>query len=287
MSPRRARAGRGDRRVRPAHPGVLRPAHRDRQLAQEPDLQHPVGRHAVPDGRAAGLDERPGRPGRHGRAHHRVVRRALRLGREDAVHHAVRRGPRPPLAGDRHHRLRRRRSTPPRVAADPARQRRSSTPSPTASSAATSCGSRCTPPSTPPTSRPSPPASTRSSSASDRAGGRGSPSADRRAMPVRSSPVEVRGRSRPSLETPQPSLALRPLPSVVDSWAATRSYVGLLEGDQPGLLDLRSGCRAGCRRRRRRRRPAASRRRPARPAGRPRCARRARRRPRARRSSTT
>ena len=45
---------------------------------------------------------------RHGRAHHRVVRRALRLGREDGVHHAVRRRPRPPLAGDRHHRLRRR-----------------------------------------------------------------------------------------------------------------------------------------------------------------------------------
>ena len=31
---------------------------------QEPDLQHPVGRHAVPDGRAARLDERPGRPRR-------------------------------------------------------------------------------------------------------------------------------------------------------------------------------------------------------------------------------
>ena len=29
--------------------------------AQEPDLQHPVGRDAVPDGRAARLDERPGR----------------------------------------------------------------------------------------------------------------------------------------------------------------------------------------------------------------------------------
>ena len=29
---------------RPLDPGVLRPADRDRQLAQEPDLQHPVGR---------------------------------------------------------------------------------------------------------------------------------------------------------------------------------------------------------------------------------------------------
>ena len=158
----RARPGRGDRRHRPLRPAVLRPADRDRQLGQEPDLQHPVGRHAVPDGRAAGLDERPGRPDGHGRADHRVVRRALRLGREDAVHDAVRRGPGAPLAGHRHHRLRRRRSTPP-----PSRRRcgptASSTPSPTASSAATSCGSRCTPPSTPPTSRPSPPASTTSS----------------------------------------------------------------------------------------------------------------------------
>ena len=64
MSPGRARARRRDRRDRPLGPGVLRPADRDRQLAQEPDLQHPVGRHAVPDGRAAGLDERPGRPRR-------------------------------------------------------------------------------------------------------------------------------------------------------------------------------------------------------------------------------
>ena len=59
MSPGRAR--RGPREIaasRPARPGVLRPADRDRQLAQEPDLQHPVGRDAVPDGRAAGLDER-------------------------------------------------------------------------------------------------------------------------------------------------------------------------------------------------------------------------------------
>ena len=37
----RARAGRRDRRLRPAHPGVLRPADRDRQLGEEPDLQHP------------------------------------------------------------------------------------------------------------------------------------------------------------------------------------------------------------------------------------------------------
>ena len=50
-------------------PAVLRPADRHRQLAQEPDLQHPVGGHAVPDGRAAGLDERPGRARGDGQAH--------------------------------------------------------------------------------------------------------------------------------------------------------------------------------------------------------------------------
>ena len=90
----RPRPRRRDRRLGPAHPGVLRPAHGDRQLAQEPDLQHPVAGHLVPDGRAAGLDERPRRPARHGRAHHRVLRRALRLGRQDRLHHAVRRRPR-------------------------------------------------------------------------------------------------------------------------------------------------------------------------------------------------
>ena len=107
----------------------------------------------------------PGRPAGDGRADDRVVGRALRLGREDAVHLPVRRGPRPPLAGDRHHRLRglrRRRRGRDRSCAPTA----SSTPSPTASSAATSCGSRCTPPSTPPTSRRSPPASTTWSSGS-------------------------------------------------------------------------------------------------------------------------
>ena len=162
MSPAAIERVGGDQGERPAHPGVLRPATPRSQVAAQPDLQHPVGRHAVPDGRAAGLDERLGGLDRHGRAHHRVVRRALRLGREDVVHHALRRRPRPPLAGHRHHRLRRRdlrRRRSPRRCAPTA----SSTPSPTASSAATSCASRCTPPSTPPTSRRSPPASTGSS----------------------------------------------------------------------------------------------------------------------------
>ena len=126
----------------------------------------PVGRHALPDGRAAGLDERLGGLNGDGRADHAVLGRPLRLGREVAVRLPLRRRPGPPLAGDRHHRLRgvdrRRRASPPSCAPTA-----SSTPSPTASSAATSCGSRCTPPSTPPTSRPSPPASTGSSSASE------------------------------------------------------------------------------------------------------------------------
>ena len=77
MSPAALERAARDRGVRPAHPGVLRPADRDRQLPQEPDLQHPVDRHAVPDGRAARLDERPGRPQGHGRAHHRSPRTTL------------------------------------------------------------------------------------------------------------------------------------------------------------------------------------------------------------------
>ena len=89
----RPRPRRGDRRRRPLHPAVLRPADRDRQLRQEPDLQHPVRRDALPDGRAARLDERPGRPGRDGRADDRLLRRALRLGRGHVLHDAVRHRP--------------------------------------------------------------------------------------------------------------------------------------------------------------------------------------------------
>ena len=63
MSPGRAGAGRGDHRVRPLDPGVPGPGHRDRQLDQAPDLQHPVAGHAVPDGRADRLDQQPRRPG--------------------------------------------------------------------------------------------------------------------------------------------------------------------------------------------------------------------------------
>ena len=153
--PGRPRARRLDLRERPLDPGVLRPAHGDRQLGQEPDLQHPLGRHAVPDGRAAGLDERPGRPRGDGQAHHRLLRGALRLGRADVVHHAVRR-PTPPTAPWSSAPSTSTSRSPPTPSPRPCEPTASSTPSPTASSAATSSGSRCTPPSTPPTSRPSP-----------------------------------------------------------------------------------------------------------------------------------
>ena len=48
--PGRARTRGRDRRLGPLDPGVLRSADCDRQLAQEPDLQHPVAGHPVPDG---------------------------------------------------------------------------------------------------------------------------------------------------------------------------------------------------------------------------------------------
>ena len=139
-------------------------------------------------------------------------RRALWLGGAHGVHHAVRRRPGRALAGDRHHRLRRR-DRRRRSGQGAARQRRSSTPSPTASWAATSCGSRCTPRSTPPTSRPSPRASTASSSASDR-------------RPTSFS--SARGRSGGGGE------------------ARCDGAVGsVVEGDQAGLLDRGGRCAQG------------------------------------------
>ena len=137
---------------------------------QEPDLQHPLGRDAVPDGRAAGLDERRGRPQGHGRADHPV------LGARSTAGPSGRRTRSPTSPTPRTARwssapsTSTTPSTPPR-SRPPCAPTASSTPSPTASSAATSCGSRCTPPSTPPTSRPSPPASTGSSSGSRAAPG--------------------------------------------------------------------------------------------------------------------
>ena len=167
--------------------------------------------------------------------------RALRLGREDVVHHAVRRRPGPALAGDRHHRLRRvdrRRRGAPRPCAPTA----SSTPSPTASSAATSSASRCSRPSTRPTSRPSPPASTTSSSSSTREGLQVPVSADR--FPA-TAPVSAQATHPRSAE----------LEGGLDQ------VVGrVVEGDEARLLDLGRGRRAGCRPPRPRRRPWASRR---------------------------
>ena len=148
----RAGQGRGDRRDRPLRPAVLRPADRDRQLGQEPDLQHPLGRDAVPDGRAARLDERAGRARGHGREDHRLVRRALRLGGADRRTRRRTSPTRPTARWSSAPSTSTSRSTPP-----PSRRRcaptASSTPSPTASWAATSCASRCTRPSTRPTSR--------------------------------------------------------------------------------------------------------------------------------------
>ena len=75
------RAHRRDRRDRPLDPRVPAPADGAGQLAPGPDAQHARDRHARPARRSAGLDERQRRPGLVRRAHDRVLRRALRLGR--------------------------------------------------------------------------------------------------------------------------------------------------------------------------------------------------------------
>ena len=166
---RRARACRGDRGHRPAHPGVLRPADRDRELGQGPDLQHARRGDAVPDGRAARLDERQRRAGRHGAAHHRLLGRVVRLGGAHVVHDSLRRGPEPPLPGDRHHRLRRRRRR--GAGREGAARQRDRRHRALPRLGATSCGSRCTPRSTPPTWRRSPARSTSWSRTSEQPGG--------------------------------------------------------------------------------------------------------------------
>ncbi len=53
----------------------------------------PADRDAVPDGRAARLAQRPGRPGVRGRPHDGQLEPALHLGGEDVLHHAVRQRP--------------------------------------------------------------------------------------------------------------------------------------------------------------------------------------------------
>ena len=91
LLPGRAGARRRDRRLRPLHPAVLRPADGDRQLLEGPDLQHPGARHALPAGRAARLAQRQRRPGLGGRPYGRILGPPVRLGREVGVRHAVRR----------------------------------------------------------------------------------------------------------------------------------------------------------------------------------------------------
>ena len=148
----RAGPGRRDQGVRPLHPRLPRPGHRDRQLAAGADVQHPGAGHDLPGRRADRLDERAGRPGLGGQAHRRERRDRLRLGRALHGGHPVRHRPGAALQRGRHDRLRRRASTrrrSPRRCAPTA----SSTPSRTASSAATSCGSRSSRPSSRPTSR--------------------------------------------------------------------------------------------------------------------------------------
>ena len=152
LLPRRARAGRADRGVRTARPGVLRPQDRDRQLPAQPDLQHPLGGDAVPHGRAAGLDEQRGRPEGHGRADHAVLGQSLRLGGEIATRRSPTSPTRSTAPWSSAPSTSTTTSTPPR-SRPPCGPTASSTPSPTASSAATSSASRCTPRSSPPTSR--------------------------------------------------------------------------------------------------------------------------------------
>ena len=91
----RARTGRGDHGERALDPGVPRPQDRDRQLAPQPDLQHPLAGDPLPARRADRLDQRPRRALRRGRAYDGVVRHAVRLGREVGVRHALRRRRRP------------------------------------------------------------------------------------------------------------------------------------------------------------------------------------------------
>ncbi len=144
------RAHRRDRRDRPLDPRVPASADGAGELAARPDAQYAGDRDAHPARRSAGLDERQRRPGLVRRAHHRVLRRALRMGRAVRLRHAVRHGRRQALARRRHDRLRRhgrrRRASLPRCAPTG-----SSTSSPTASWAATSCAWPCSRRSSPPT----------------------------------------------------------------------------------------------------------------------------------------
>ncbi|CAA9320093.1 MAG: Phosphoserine aminotransferase, partial [uncultured Frankineae bacterium] len=104
---RRSRARRRREGRRALGPGVVRPDRGRREQPARPDLQHALARDDLPDGRAGRLDERLRRPGLGGRAHPRLERGAVRLGRHEPVRLAVRAGAGHALAGRRDDRPRR------------------------------------------------------------------------------------------------------------------------------------------------------------------------------------
>ena len=108
FSPAAHRARRARSTLRPPRPGVLQPADGDRQLPQEPDVQHPGPRHPLPAERAAGVDQRPGRPGLVTARRTASSPAPVQLGRGVQVRDPVRRGPGQALPGHRHDRLLRR-----------------------------------------------------------------------------------------------------------------------------------------------------------------------------------
>ena len=137
---------------RPLGARLLQPADRDRQLAEEPDLQHPVGQHARAAQQPAPVDARQRRSRLGHRAHRRTRARASTPGPSRRAGRRPTSPTRPPA----------RRSSAPSTSTTPSTRPRSprrcaptasSTSSPTASSAATSCASRCSRPSSPTTSR--------------------------------------------------------------------------------------------------------------------------------------
>ena len=78
-------------------PAFLSLSHGAGELAQRPDVQHAGDRDPVPARRADPLDARRRRPGLVRRAHARVLRAPVRLGRAHRLHDAVR-APIPPSA---------------------------------------------------------------------------------------------------------------------------------------------------------------------------------------------
>ena len=146
--PRGDRAGRADRRQRPLHPRVPQPEERDRQLAPQPDAQHPGARDAAAAGEPARLDQRQRRPGLGRRPHPRVLVARSTTGRSASTTR-----PRSSTTPTTARRSSSRSTSTTRSTRPPSPRRcaptASSTPSRTASSAATSCAS-------PPSRRSSP-----------------------------------------------------------------------------------------------------------------------------------